>query len=279
MANRTWNGTGGLAGDWSVAANWDEVAVPVNGDDVFLISGSQAVTGGLAQGAVTLASLRTGPGYTGSIATSAAAALTINATTFDFASGGSACYIDGTFTTVRVSGGVGGANMLNLDGTITTCRALGGLGTLTIENGADLTTLEVIQAPVLTVVVEANVTSLATLTVDSGDVTYSSNCTTLVCRGGSVTSDGTATLGTLNLQPGGTVVYNSSGTLTTLNGEGGFLDGRTNDSTSVTITSSTIYAGCEVNLESGLRNWVLTNPADMRGGILRPDVGQTLTVA
>jgi hypothetical protein len=47
---------------WDVAANWLENAVPVNSDDVVIDRGP-AIRYGLAQGAVTLASLKVGPNF------------------------------------------------------------------------------------------------------------------------------------------------------------------------------------------------------------------------
>ncbi|AWM35912.1 hypothetical protein GobsT_63550 [Gemmata obscuriglobus] len=47
---------------WSVAANWEENAVPATGDDVTIAKGP-SILYGLDQGAVTLASLKILPGY------------------------------------------------------------------------------------------------------------------------------------------------------------------------------------------------------------------------
>jgi hypothetical protein len=274
----TWVGTdAGNEGDLGVAANYSPAQVPINGDSLFFSSGSQDVTGTLDQSAVTLLKLSAGPGYTGNLATSAAN-YKINATTVDFASGGPTAYLEGTFPTFRVTGGRSNSAMLKLDGTITLLEATGGSGTLTVVDGADLVTFRIVGASNLTTVIEANVTSLATLLMDAGALTSSSAGTAVTVRGGSAIWDTAATIGTLTME-GGVVVYTSSGTITTLAGYAGFLDGRSNANTSIAITNSTMHEGFTADFQSGLRNWSLTNPAEMRGGILKPDIGQTLTIA
>lgn len=68
MATKIWVGTDtGNEGDWSVAANWSPVNVPINGDDVYLEDSSQAVSAGFAQSAVTLATLNIAQSMTGAI--------------------------------------------------------------------------------------------------------------------------------------------------------------------------------------------------------------------
>jgi len=66
MADRNWIGLD-TPGDWSVAANWAEAAVPIDGDDVYLTNTSQSVTTGFAQGAIALNSLNISQSFTGDI--------------------------------------------------------------------------------------------------------------------------------------------------------------------------------------------------------------------
>ena len=63
MAVRTW--TGSASGDWADADNWLEGVVPTSGDDVHFFAGSAAVTAGLDQSAVELASLTIASTWTG----------------------------------------------------------------------------------------------------------------------------------------------------------------------------------------------------------------------
>jgi hypothetical protein len=70
MATRTWIGT--TSGDWSVTTNWVEGSVPANGDDVVFKNNAVDVSSGLAQSAVTVATLTIDSTYTGKIGTASA---------------------------------------------------------------------------------------------------------------------------------------------------------------------------------------------------------------
>jgi len=64
MAVRTWEGSDNSTPyDWSVAGNWAENSVPVSTDEVVIPAGSQKITAGLNQSAVTLAGLTVERGY------------------------------------------------------------------------------------------------------------------------------------------------------------------------------------------------------------------------
>ena len=84
--------------------------------------------------------------------------------------------------------------------------------------------------------------TLTTINQNGGNVTLSSNFTTLTAFNGTTTILGTATAGTLDIQ-GGTVYYQSSGTITAADvGEGGTLD-CSRDPRARTITNMTLGAG------------------------------------
>jgi len=76
MARKTWLGT--VSGDYSVAGNFAEGSIPQDADDVYLAPGAVAISAGLDQGAVKLASFHQSQAYTGLVGT-AAAYLKINA--------------------------------------------------------------------------------------------------------------------------------------------------------------------------------------------------------
>lgn len=76
MASRYWLDT---SGDWNATANWSGATVPVTGDTVYILSGSQNIALNLNQSTVTLANLVIGMGFTGTIGT-ASAYLQISAT-------------------------------------------------------------------------------------------------------------------------------------------------------------------------------------------------------
>lgn len=65
MAQKTWNGTGGVVGDWDDADNWTPSGVPANSDDVIFANSGQDVLDGLDQSAISLNSLTIDQSYTG----------------------------------------------------------------------------------------------------------------------------------------------------------------------------------------------------------------------
>lgn len=69
MASRYWLDS---SGDWNATANWSGATVPVTGDTVYILSGSQNIATNLNQSTVTLANLIIGMGFTGTIGTSSA---------------------------------------------------------------------------------------------------------------------------------------------------------------------------------------------------------------
>ena len=58
-------------GDWSDTANWSGATVPISTDDVTINQGNADIQTNLNQSAVTLASLTIGPGFSGSIGSTA----------------------------------------------------------------------------------------------------------------------------------------------------------------------------------------------------------------
>jgi hypothetical protein len=68
-----------LSGDWNAVGNWSTGAVPVTGDTVYILTGTQAIITNLNQSAVTLAALYIGMGFVGQLG-SATANLQIGAT-------------------------------------------------------------------------------------------------------------------------------------------------------------------------------------------------------
>lgn len=275
MADRTWDGS--TSGDWGVAANWTPATVPVNGDDVFFSSGSVNVDAGLAQGAVTLGSLRIGSQYTGNIGSSGNY-LVIGSTLVIFNSGGAECWLDGAYTTLRVLNGISSANMLQVKGDTGTLRVLGGNGTITYS--ASSTTLDVVEifgAEGITVAIPSGVTSLDNVTVDSGVLTCGAPVGTLLnIIGGLVKITDSATVNVLDLN-GGVSEYNTSGTLTELNAYQGKFTIENNTSASVTITAATMYEGSTVNFQNALDNLTLTAGITRHGGLLLGPNGKLVT--
>ena len=231
MAVRTWAGNDATTPyDWSVAGNWEEGSVPVSTDEVVIPAGSQKITAGLNQSAVTLAGLQVERGYDQNIGTSAgylqiglSAAASLQTTAgqqfFDFgssnvnievlgsgsaATGQSAINIIGSnlATVSIISGSVGIATALAKSATVATLRVLGG----SVWCGDNVT--------------------LTTLNLYGGSVLQQCSSTTSTVYSGTLTTKGTGTITTANLYSG-TFTGNSTGTITTLNGYGGsiVLDG------------------------------------------------------
>jgi hypothetical protein len=277
MATNTWQD---IDGNWNNTANWSLAAVPVNGDDVIISSGSQDIDTNLDQSAVTLNSLRIGPSFSGKIGATGGSLL-INGTDMDFESNATETWIDGTWSgNIVVNGGVSDVNMLQLDGDIDTLRVLGGTGTVTVAANAVLDNIEVIGRSARSVKVNilANVTSIDDVEVATGEVDIASAIAgTVTARGGELTLSG-GTVNAINVEPGGTVIYTSSGQLTTLVAWGGTFDGTRITAGAVTMANCTIHEGASIDLRSGLRNWVLSNGCIYRGGKFFPPIGTTLTI-
>lgn len=69
MSTRYWLD---VSGDWNATANWSAATVPVTGDTVYILAGSQNIATNLNQSGVTLAAFIVGMGFTGTIGTAAA---------------------------------------------------------------------------------------------------------------------------------------------------------------------------------------------------------------
>jgi len=270
--NITW--TGAVNGDWTDTENWSPAQLPISGDSVFIVSGSQDIDGD-DQNAIILARLVVGTKYSGSIGSSVVK-LQISATDFDYSGRGDTCYIEGDFTTVTVQETSTNDNALNLYGegadNITTLRILGGRGTINVDSSQDLTTVECIGADGVTLVI-ANGTDLsgASLTMDSGTVEVNQAFPTMTIFGGECicTLDG-GTITTFDLYAG-RVRWNPTAacTITTLVIYAGLFDSRDSTSPTYSITNCTIHEQGILDERSGLANAVYTNPINCEGGEIK----------
>ena len=280
MATRTWVGNDtGNEGDWSVAANWSEGSVPVNADDVFFTSGSQDVTTGLGQSAVTLGSLNFGPKWTGSISSE----LAINATDLDISAKSGAVYLEGTFVTVNIQSTSSDDPAIQFtDTTITSLNITGGSGQIRLQ-GAGCTissAVNMIGATGATLYVEMAVdVSAAAVNIDAGWIkTYAAFASINQYGGTTEIKNATGTLATIDLYDGTCKYSPTEGAiLTTLTVYGGLFDISDCVSPSHTITNATVYDGGTIDERNGLSNTVWTNPITS-GGIIKCDLGRWVTI-
>lgn len=285
MATRTWNGS--ASGVWTNTANWDETTVPVNGDEVYIVSGSVDIDG-IDQSSIALDKLVVGSQYTGTIGSNSTK-LQIDATDFDYASSGTSTYISGTFTTVTVQNTSTDANALNLYGssdTITKLRILGGRGTINIDSTcafASSSVIEQIGASGVTTTIADSTTIHATtkLTMDSGKLELNQAIPTIVLFGGELVATlDTGTVTDLDIY-GGRVRWNptASCTITNLAVYTGLFDSRDSIAPSFTVTNTTIHENGTINEMSGLENAVWTNALSMEGGEVKYDIGRQVTIS
>jgi len=283
MATKTW--TGDVDGDWSDLNNWDEGAVPVNGDDVFIVSGAVDIDGG-DYSAVDLDRLVVGPKYRGTIATTGTK-LQVNATNLDYAGNGDKAWLFGTFGTVTVQDTSTNDNALNLDGssdTITTLRVLGGKGSINVSADCEISTaIEQIGADSVTLKIADGTTigGSLTLTIDSGKVELSEAVPTINMLGGYLEIDVDGGTFTTISQYGGKIQHSptDSCTITTLVIYSGKFDSTESTAPEFTITTLTIHEDGTLDERSGLANATYTNPLNMEGGEIRTDAGRELTIS
>ena len=282
MAVRTW--TGDVSGDWNTTGNWDEGSVPVNGDEVYIVSGSVSIVGFDAAD-VTLDSLTVGAQYTGSIGTSGGK-MQISSTNFDYSGTGTSAYYEVTYTTLTIQNTSTSDDALNLYGdsdTITTLRILGGRGGINIDSSCNITTtIEQIGSDGVTTNIADSTTigGSCTLAMDSGKLDLNQAIPTITIFGGElVAALDTGTVTTIN-QYGGRVRWNptASCTITTLTLYNGLFDSKNSTSPAFTITNATVHEGGLIDERSGLENAVWTNPVAVEGGDIRYDSGRSVTI-
>lgn len=272
-------------GDWSDAGNWTGGSgaggAPANGDTIVIATSSRDIVAGLTTG-LTGCTLKIGRGYTGSIGSLALGYLDIDGPLVEIDKLAGEIWLTGTQDTINVLNLSGTADSLHLRGNastdVGTLRAVGGVGTITVGGNAVLDNLIVLGAPSISVIVEANVTSLDTITQDSGKITCSASIAGLAeLRGGETIIAGTATVATLQVEPKGMVRYTSSGTITTLNAYGTF-DGRQNGNAAVTITDPYVFEGHRVFLGNGITAWNLPSGITYLGfGTIHFPLGSTVS--
>jgi hypothetical protein len=253
--------------NWDVAANWSGGAVPVNSDDVYIENSTVDILYGLAQSAVTLASLNIAQSFTGRIGLPL---INETGTYYEYR----ARYLNIKATTVKIGYGDGsgsGRLLLDLDANATTIlvtntgnpleqavpalciEGSGSTYTPTILGGSVGIAVETSQTATLdtlTVTGQAVVTcgsgcTITTIAQSGGVLTTNSAVTTFGVDGASVATIYAGAITTLNVD-GGTVNYRSTGTITTLRvGTNGAID-FTADTRARTVTNCTIESSAKI---------------------------------
>ena len=203
--------------DWSTAANWDTNAVPVNTNDVILENSSVSILYGLAQSAVTLASLTIRKSFTGYLGLPRNAALYPEYREQYLCIGATICLIG------QGAGTGSGRIKVNFGSVQTACTVYGSGGSAEANIPAVLlqgthaaNVLTVLDGDVGVAFFGGETAVVATLTQAGGTLRINANLTTANVNGGQCTIGGTATVATLNAN-GGTTYYTSSGTCTAAN--------------------------------------------------------------
>lgn len=274
MATKTWISTDG---NWNTAGSWSPSGVPIAGDDVYFVSGSQDVTTG-ASSSVVLASLNFGTKYTGSTVQ-----LTTGATVVDYANKIGTVILEGTYPTVNVQATASDNPALKFDdSTITNLRITGGSGTIYIDENSTITgEISMIGCRSARLEIQAGATvSASDITIDAGTLITYEEVDTVTQFGGLIEFINSAgTTNTITMYKG-IVKYKVTGatTLTTLLMYGGFFDMRGSNAPSHTITNTTVYAGAMIDERNGLENTSYTNPIAMNGGVVKCDFGREVTI-
>ena len=228
MAVRTWAGNDATTPyDWSVAANWAEGAVPVSTDEVVIPAGSQKITAGLNQSAVTLAGITVEAGYDKDIGSSTGELRVALSAPASIQTSGGQQFFDFGASNVNIevlgSGGAStGQRAVNFIGSnLATVSVVGGsVGIATAPaNSATVATLRVLGGNVWI----GDNTTLTTVNLYNGTLLQQCGSTTTTVYGGQLTTKGSGTVGTFNIYSG-VATLSSTGTITTLNGYGGELD-------------------------------------------------------
>lgn len=240
MPARSLNWTGGAAdGNFQTASNWIDlatgvaaVASPASTDTCTINQTSTAITAGLSNAAVDLATLAIGPGFTGSIG-AIGTSLTIAVTTqFTYAGRCSICNITAGTSGIALAS-VGGSGTVSLTGGTTTLLVVGPSGTVYVAAAATVTGLDNSGG----VTADAG-TAFTTVKQGAGALVSARNLGTATITGGVVQATGLATL--------------TSGTI-------GGANARLNWNSTGTITFAEVMAAGRADAQGALAGFTITN--------------------
>jgi hypothetical protein len=282
MATVEW--TGATSGDWNTTTNWSTGALPVASDDVIFNTSSRDVTISSSVASITYGSLKILDGFTGSLGV-AGTKLEVNATTLLIATDRPNIHLDGDYTTAVISdiraGTAASPNVtFGTSSSFTTLRITGGKGAVEVAS-AGIPTIQMLRAEDAVLSILSTASSVATILMDSGEITTAETITTADVSGGRLVLTGSAGATTVNLNGSGQLDHNSSGTVTTVN----VFDVNSSASTAnnatasgATFTNTNLFDGT-VDERNGASNTTFSNGIVVNGsGTIFPDVSRTLTV-
>ncbi len=277
MATKIWSGSGDGT-TFSSAANWSGGA-PAN-DDTLIINTTSAAIAGAATG-LTGITLKVGAGFSGTIGSSSTY-LDLDGPDCFFASSGTAAYLTGTWTNFRITGGSPASTFLNLKGSgdtvITNLYSTQLVGTATVNSSATTTNVFATGARSGTLDIKSGVTITA-LQIGNAFLKNTSNATTCEVFSGELTLSGSSAITTLEIDGDGLVRHLSSGTIGTLTVFDGRINASENESTTFTVTTSSVHVSGLMDFSSALNNAVFTNPVSMLGGEFRPPTGSQIRLS
>jgi hypothetical protein len=271
MPNDYWIGSTGSQ-PWSTAANWSDTAVPVNGDDITVANATSSIDSGLAQSAVTLASLSVPQTFEGAIgATAFRVGDPSNNTTVANGSGRikldtGAVQTTGVVVGTKSAGSDTGLEPFRWKGTHASNKlyVLGGrvgIATTTPAEVATLTELS-LDGSGAVVNVGAGVT-LGTLRLKAGTCNLKAGATTVKQDGGTLNTSGSGAITTLTMTAG-TANLASTGTITTLEVLSGGVADFTGSSQARTVTTVKLHKGATLKYDPEVVT--VTNPIQVLDG-------------
>ena len=293
MATRYWtNGAG--TGVVSTASNWSPSGAPAAGDILIFATAATGATstdivGGSYLSLGDMAEIRIGNGFDASFGSSSAYVI-IEASSVVLDSGGSV-FLDvecaGASDKVVVASTPYGVDALHLRGDINELRILNSVGKVQVESTTGCTTgsgytevdtMYLFDRSEGDVSIETAVASMDTIYLESGSLKNSAPCTTINLYGGRFTQESTGAITTLNTYGTSFASIEGSGTVTTLNIFDGYVWMQNNGSDGITVTNCTVGGGT-LDLKSSLRNITFTNDILNKGGVIKPPLASTVSLA
>jgi hypothetical protein len=278
VTDSVWDNTSG-DGDWSTAGNWEDNAVPTNGNRVYLGNFTSTIDQGLGQSAINLDELNIGRDFRGELD-----GLTIDAGIVRINKPHGTLSLDGNYRNIYVEDTPAGATGCTLDGTIGNLHVSRTGGTVIVAAGATVETIRAVakRGSFVDMVIRPTVTTEAGGDLDivfsNGRLVTSSSVTNLELHGScEVQFKGSASVTNMRIAAGSTVRWDSSGNVgdTSAIMHGGVLTFTNNTNSSVSVENIVQWGGV-VDMRTGLDS-ISVPDYTYNGGTVLFDSGRTVT--